>query len=89
MKYTVHWTPSAEQELADIWMNAADRAAVTSASHTIDRLLAWNPDKRGAARFDTVRTLTVPPLGVDFEVVDQDLIVWVLSAWDTTKAPPP
>ncbi|MFL5340827.1 MAG: hypothetical protein ACJ8F7_11820 [Gemmataceae bacterium] len=69
-------------------MNAADRGAVTSASHTIDRLLARNPGTRGTVRFDTVRTLTVHPLGVDFEVVDQDLIVWVLSAWDTTKPSP-
>jgi hypothetical protein len=88
MRYRVLWTPSAEQELADIWLNATDRGAVTSASHTINRLLTWNPDTRGTLRFDTVRTLTVPPIGVDFEVVDQDLIVWVLSDWDTTQAAP-
>ncbi len=88
MKYMVRWTPAAEQELADIWINAADRGAVTRASHAIDQMLAWNPETRGAPRFDTVRTLSVPPLVVDFDVNDQDLMVWVLSAWGTTKATP-
>jgi len=88
MKYTVIWTPSAEQHLADVWLNAADRVAVTSASQSVDHLLARNPETRGQWLYDTVRTLLVPPLGVQFEVVDQDLIVWVLSAWDTTKTIP-
>jgi hypothetical protein len=29
-----------------------------------------DPEKRGKHRFDTVRSLAVPPLGVDFEVVE-------------------
>jgi hypothetical protein len=85
MTCTVLWTPAAEENLATVWMGADDRDAVTSAANTIDRLLGSNPESRGELRFDTVRTLTVPPLGVDFEVVEEDRIVWVLSAWDTTK----
>jgi hypothetical protein len=36
MIFTVLWTPTAEQELASIWLGAGDRNAVTSAAHTID-----------------------------------------------------
>jgi hypothetical protein len=39
MNYTVVWVPSAEQELAALWMAAADRDAVTRAAHEIDQQL--------------------------------------------------
>ncbi len=89
MRFTVSWTPTAQQDLAAVWMATTDRNAVTSAANTIDALLAADPESRGDLRFDTVRTLAVPPLGVDFEVVEEDRIVYVLSAWDTTEAGPP
>ncbi len=89
MKYTVLWTPTAEQDLAAVWLAAADRNAITSAAHTIDRLLAQDPETRGEVCFDTVRALSVPPLGVEFEVIEPDRMVYVLSAWDTTKGTTP
>ncbi len=88
MTFTVLWTPSAEQHLADVWLNAVDRDAITAASVWVDHLLARDPEARGHWLFDTVRALAVPPLGVEFEVDVQNLTVWVLSAWDTTKTTP-
>jgi plasmid stabilization system protein ParE len=88
MRYTVHWTPAAERDLADVWLNAADRNAVTSASHVIDLLLAQDPDQQGEVCFDTVRTLVVSPLGVDFEVIEDDRIVYVLTVWDEARGRP-
>ncbi len=89
MKLTVVWTPTAQQDLAAIWLSAKGRNAIASAADTIDRLLARDPDTVGDSRFDTVRTLAIPPLGVDFEVVSQDRIVYVLSVWDSTSRDPP
>lgn len=89
MRFTVSWTPTAQQDLAAVWLAAADRNAVTSAANVVDTLLATNPESRGDLRFDTVRTLAVPPLGVDFEVVEADRIVYVLTVWDTTKGERP
>jgi plasmid stabilization system protein ParE len=89
MKYTVILTPAAEQDLARVWMNASDRNAVTAASHLIDRLLANDPEKQGAPRFDTVRTMSIPPLGVDYEIVEDDRIVYVLTVWDTSQSASP
>ena len=85
MRFTVSWTPTAQQNLAAVWMAADDKAAITSAANTIDVLLAADPESRGELRFDTVRSLSVPPLGVDYEIVEADRIVYVLTAWDTTK----
>ncbi|MBV9123918.1 MAG: hypothetical protein JO112_11220 [Planctomycetes bacterium] len=85
MKFTVLWKPSKEQNLAAIWMGAQDRNAVTSAAHTIDKLLSRNPESIGEVCFDMVRTLVIPPLGVDFEVMEDDRIVYELSVWDATQ----
>jgi plasmid stabilization system protein ParE len=88
MRYTVLWTPAAQQDLASVWLNAADRAAVTAAASIIDQLLAQNPDQQGDVCFDTVRTLVVSPIGVDFEVIDADRIVYVLTVWDEASGRP-
>ena len=87
--WTVVWKPSAQQHLADIWLAASNRNAVTAAANKIDQLLAASPEMLGEERFDTVRGLEVFPLGVEFELLDQDRLVWVLGVWDTTKNPGP
>jgi hypothetical protein len=81
VKYTVTWAPSAERHLAVLWAAASDRDAVSRASNTIDFFLARDPESRGEPSFDTVRVLTVPPLGVDFEVREPDRIVFVMTVW--------
>ena len=40
MRYTVQWRRTAEATLADIWLRAVDRQAVTRATHEVDRELA-------------------------------------------------
>jgi plasmid stabilization system protein ParE len=81
MRYTVLWRPSAEQHLADIWTSAADRAAVARAADSIDARLAQNPLAQGESRVGNTRILFVDPLGVYFEVVVDDLRVWVFDVW--------
>lgn len=79
MRYNVLWTPIAEQRLASLWLAAENRAAVTSAAHSIDRLLMHDPVHVGHDCFDCVRTLNRHPLGVDFEVVEAERLVYVLT----------
>jgi hypothetical protein len=43
MNYTVVWQRSAEQKLAHLWTQAADRRAVTAAANAIDTILAQDP----------------------------------------------
>jgi len=44
--------------------------------------LAIDPDQRGVPNYDTERKLHSPRLAVDFEVIEDDRIVYVLTVWD-------
>ena len=41
-RYTVVWVRSAQDELAELWLEAADRNAVTTAAQAIDQELGEN-----------------------------------------------
>jgi hypothetical protein len=84
MNFTVVWTPSAEQKPADIWIASANRRAVTVASARIDAVLSRTPNSAGTPLFDTVSSLVIPPLGVEYDVIDADKLVYVLSVWEVT-----
>jgi plasmid stabilization system protein ParE len=81
MSYTVLYRPRAENDLAAIWVAATDRAAVTRAADTIDALLRTTPLRLGESRPGATRILIVPPLGVHYEVVEDDKTVFVLHLW--------
>ena len=81
MRYTVVWAPSAERDLAVMWIEAEDRREVTFAADTIDELLREDPHRQGEPHYGTVRTLLVSPLGIDFEVLEEDRLVKVLTVW--------
>ncbi|HEV3438798.1 MAG TPA: hypothetical protein VG122_15640 [Gemmata sp.] len=82
MNYTVTWTPDAEQALAAIWLAAPDRNAITTASHRLDQDLANDPFARGVRRNASVnRTATELPLGIDYEIIEDDKKVRVLRVW--------
>lgn len=68
MKHTVIWSPDALNQLTELWLNALDRDAVTSAVEQIDRVLSGNPKAQGESRFGDRRVLIVPPLVVAFDV---------------------
>ncbi|NQU26214.1 MAG: hypothetical protein HQ567_33420 [Candidatus Nealsonbacteria bacterium] len=81
MRHTVVWKPAAEQELAGIWNEAADRVAVTAAANTIDRLLRTSPRDQGESRSGITRIMFVYPLGVIYDAQQQDRLVSVLRVW--------
>jgi plasmid stabilization system protein ParE len=81
MKFSVVWTPTAQDDLARIWLQASDRSAVSSAAQTIDQALERDPQEQGESRRESVRVLMVTPLGVDFEVIEEDRRVYVLTVW--------
>jgi hypothetical protein len=82
LNYSVHWTDDALDELAAVWTAAADRNAVTAASHRLEQDLARDPYGRGIARNASVnRTATDLPLGIDYEIIEDDKKVRVLRVW--------
>lgn len=73
MKYDVAWGPRAEAMLAAAWLAAPDRAAVTRAASRLDAQLAVDPLHLGESRTYSVHRIAFdPPLGIEFEVVEDD-----------------
>ena len=81
MKYTVVWRPSAEGKLAEIWTNARNREAITTAADAIDAMLLHRPLDVGESRSGKSRILLVPPLCVYYDVHESDRLVAVWSVW--------
>jgi hypothetical protein len=82
MSYTAIWEPPAESDLAAAWLEATDRVAVTQAAHLLDQALARHPFVIGIARNSSVsRTAVDPPLGIDYEIIEDDKTVRVLRVW--------
>jgi len=87
VNYNVFWIPSAEQELALIWLGAADRAAVTRAAHALDRLIGEHGPRFGESRPEGWRVLHEAPLGITFTVDEGDRRVRVLHVWSFRRRP--
>jgi plasmid stabilization system protein ParE len=81
MKHIVIWTPVAEQRLAQVWLDAADRDAVREAANRIDAELEAHPVVLGESRSGPTRVAFEGPLGVLFEVIEAPRRVRVLSIW--------
>jgi hypothetical protein len=87
MKYAVIWIPNAEQRLASIWLTASDRNGVTAAAHQLDQLLSTTPLATGESRQSSVlRIAYEDPLGIRFEVIEDDKKVRGLSVWPLNPA---
>ena len=82
MNYTVVWEPSAENDLTRAWLAAPDQLAVTQAAHRLDQELEVRPFAIGIPRGSPVnRSAVDPPLGIDYEIIEDDKKVRVLRAW--------
>jgi len=87
VKYTVVFKPAAEEELADIWSNAPDRAAVTVAAHEIEIALQRDPVACGESRGKATRVLFHPPLVVQYRVSAADRTVLVVEVKRYGRSP--
>jgi hypothetical protein len=78
--YTVTWHEDALNELAQIWMKAADRAQVTNATWAIDAILRSDANSKGSRIAPDVefKEMFVSSLRVWFSVSEPDLLVKVL-----------
>ena len=81
MIYTVIWRPAALEQLAEFWVSAADRQAITNAADDVDRKLRRDPVDQGESRDQNRRVFYVSPLAVMFEIDDDDRKVHVLDVW--------
>jgi len=77
-RYTVVWVKSSQDELAELWMNAPDRNAVTVAAHAIDQELGEDAAVKGSELSEGLRSLFAPPLKAIFTVREDDRVAEVL-----------
>lgn len=75
IRFTVVWHEDAQNQLAEIWIRASDRTAVTQAADNIDAFLAADAITKGTAVEGDLRELTIPPLRVLFGVSEPDRLV--------------
>lgn len=85
MTFTVVWRRTAERALAEIWLSADDRQAVTEASDAMDALLRSDPLAVGESRRGHTRILTVLPLSVYYDVHEEDRLVAVWAVWQVRR----
>jgi hypothetical protein len=84
MNWTVVWFESAQNHLAELWLQALDREDVATAANTIDARLRRDPFQYSESRSGNNRVMFIPPLGVSFDVSIDDRLVTVLAVWRTT-----
>jgi hypothetical protein len=80
-----------EVDLAGFVVTAMERdddvEDITAAMNEIDRLLGSNPENFGESRDDFERVLIVSPLAIDYEIHQEERIVYVLRARYTPRRP--
>jgi len=77
-RYTVVWLRSAQDELADLWTDADDRSAVSSATNAIDVQLSEDAHQKGIELSEGLRAFFVPPLRILFAVREDDYLAEIL-----------
>jgi len=85
MRYTLTWSPDADDQLTELWLAAANRDALTNAASQIDAQLRADPKSAGESRDADVRILSVPPLSVYYNILEDDRKVVVWAVWISSK----
>ena len=81
MNFSVIWMPDAEEALAEIWLQADDRAAIVAAGDRLDRSLTRDPFGVSESRTGATRIVFVPPLVALFDADLKARTVRVTSVW--------
>ena len=79
MSYTVKWEPDPVSTLSEIWLEAADRKAITAAQARIDRLLASDPLANATFVSEGLYGMNAEPLRVLLEISIPKRVVKVVS----------
>lgn len=84
MKYQVTWGDRAESMLAAIWVASTDRTGVSRATAWLESRLSLSPLEVGESRTTSVqRVAFYPPIGIEFEVIEDDRRVVVQGVFAT------
>lgn len=76
-RYTVTWHRHAEDELAELWLEATDRGEISAAVQAIDLTLAIDAASKGELVAEGLRSLNAPPLRVLFVTREADRVAQI------------
>ena len=82
--FTVTWSNQAQDQLAGMWtsVKSANRRELTDIVALLDKHLSANAPRIGESREDeSLRCVSEGPLGIEFQVSEEDRLVIVLRAW--------
>ena len=85
LPYTVIWGSEAEGELAAIWLHSTDRDTIANAANFLDAELVEDPLDLGESRPNGQRIAHALPLGIRFQIQEQDRLVKVLAVWECRR----
>lgn len=83
MKYTVVWTTTAENTLAEIWLQASDRQMVSDAANDLESELRRDPLRASRPIRSGFREASLQPLIMLINVSEDDRLVAVIGVWRT------
>lgn len=86
-RYTVVWSPAAEDRLAALWLdNLAVRGEITDAVNEVDSSLAHAPEAVGVpvGPGSPLRYVVRPPITILFRIheADQQVRIHAIKFWD-------
>ncbi len=81
MKGVVEWTPSALNQLAQIWQNAQDRRAINEIVDRIEATLRRDPSGAGESRSNDVRIIYDLPVGMLFYAPPEAGSAVIMATW--------
>jgi len=83
--YSVAWVRTELNQLASIWLASSNQAGVTIAAHWLEQELSRRPLTFGESRTaSVVRIAHRKPLGIEFEIIEDDKKVRILGVWSLT-----
>ena len=83
MKYAVEWSPPTEDELITLWTAASDQSLVTAVVQRLEQRLRINPYVGQVRQSSVNRVVVSSPIGIWFDIIEDDKKVLVLSVWLT------
>lgn len=81
MNYQVIWSRDAENDLASIWMSAADRSQISAAAQHLDESLVTSPLEVGESREGEIRIAFSAPLAIEYIANKEGKSVTVIAVW--------
>jgi hypothetical protein len=83
VSFTIRWRDAALDDLTAAWLDAdtAEREAITTASHSIEKEIKLRPYEKGESRPEGERIFFNAPLAVLFRIEEQTQSVIIEQAW--------